>query len=1071
MANLISQYTNGTFEGVLASWGAIFSAASTAQIRDGAEFHEGLFSAKLTTAFLNGPSLSDGLAPFITVNFPGEPFKPYRVSCWVKVSNDFADDNVLFLNAVNLDSSHQNKGYCIPVRASRAKMGWVELVSYFYGTPSGGQLTFQVSTLINSDRFRLAEASYPGDKKEFYSMLMDYEATTNQPAGAFIWIDEATSESVQEIPDMPNKQFTGRKLYYVRNVFLLTDESTVYEIEEPIKWGDIDISIKWDETMLGYKFEFTDGDVLLEFDEAAGRSIIRNAYKNRFERMNLSLKFGELDSANVLTILFESQLNFDSYKEGKYTVKMNCERKSFADKLRTRYDTPVDILGVNSVENFVLEPIPIRQLFLHPRILTHEANYIFNQQIGTVLEFPTLGAFPAVGKSGRVYLATDTQKYYRWSGIAYVEISSSITLTSELAPPGPDEWKTTVPPFQATSNNVEGLNDPVAPAGELIYSGFSLPPGVQERILFIDVRGVSFQFKMGNTTANVKAGISIYKRSLITQSTGSDEQPPFNDGVTDVSLVSSQDYGNVNGVKTFVDGGVNGILRLVEDEAIFIKIFVYTSNNAAFSITDFRFTNTSAYSLFVNEQTISAASVVNCIRLHEAINRQLELILDVANPLKSTMLGATDLGYPSNGCLSSHVVLDGLMVRNILNKAFNMTANEWFSSLSGLVCMGLSIERDNFGGEFVRFEPLEYFFRNVRIMRFDVISNYEKSPALRYIYNEAEFGFRKYPQNNQQDSIEDWMTKFSYILPIKSIKYKLSKIIDWILSPYYIQYARVQRFLDNPTNAYETDDDTFLISATDGTVSLARTMDFDQAGGIITVNDILPVIENDTFTISNATGSVSNGLYTVLAIEIPYTYDKTILTIKETLASDGGGTGDITLSLARMKAKRNEDFQTTSGIKSPESVYNLEHHIKRIMIRWAKVFNAGITKLFGDEYVAFVDGKNNIQAQTKLKDSVTCRFGSVAGGEPYGDRFGERAPDTLQLPLFGGNNIYFEAPLTWGTLNAIRLAFEGRDPNGANYGYFEWFNLDGELEKGYILDLKFNPVTQMIKANFIEKYG
>lgn len=58
--------------------------------------------------------------------------------------------------------------------------------------------------------------------------------------------------------------------------------------------------------------------------------------------------------------------------------------------------------------------------------------------VDDVLEFANREAFPAAGESGKIYLAIDTNKSYRWSGTTYAEISSSIALgeTSSTAYPG-----------------------------------------------------------------------------------------------------------------------------------------------------------------------------------------------------------------------------------------------------------------------------------------------------------------------------------------------------------------------------------------------------------------------------------------------------------------------------------------------------------------------------------------------------------------------------------------------------------------------------------------------------------
>lgn len=45
--------------------------------------------------------------------------------------------------------------------------------------------------------------------------------------------------------------------------------------------------------------------------------------------------------------------------------------------------------------------------------------------VDDVLEFANLVAFPVTGEAGKIYVALDTNKTYRWSGSAYVEISAS----------------------------------------------------------------------------------------------------------------------------------------------------------------------------------------------------------------------------------------------------------------------------------------------------------------------------------------------------------------------------------------------------------------------------------------------------------------------------------------------------------------------------------------------------------------------------------------------------------------------------------------------------------------------
>lgn len=68
-----------------------------------------------------------------------------------------------------------------------------------------------------------------------------------------------------------------------------------------------------------------------------------------------------------------------------------------------------------------------------PSIPTTKLTGIINQAnlpsyVDDVLEFANRTTFPTQGESGKIYVAQDTNKTYRWGGTAYVEISPSLAL-------------------------------------------------------------------------------------------------------------------------------------------------------------------------------------------------------------------------------------------------------------------------------------------------------------------------------------------------------------------------------------------------------------------------------------------------------------------------------------------------------------------------------------------------------------------------------------------------------------------------------------------------------------------
>ena len=73
--------------------------------------------------------------------------------------------------------------------------------------------------------------------------------------------------------------------------------------------------------------------------------------------------------------------------------------------------------------------------------------------VDDVLEYANLAGFPATGEPGKIYVTLDTNRTYRWSGSAYVEISTSLALgeTSSTAYRG-DRGKTAYDHSQITHN-------------------------------------------------------------------------------------------------------------------------------------------------------------------------------------------------------------------------------------------------------------------------------------------------------------------------------------------------------------------------------------------------------------------------------------------------------------------------------------------------------------------------------------------------------------------------------------------------------------------------------------------
>lgn len=87
--------------------------------------------------------------------------------------------------------------------------------------------------------------------------------------------------------------------------------------------------------------------------------------------------------------------------------------------------------------------------------------------VDDVLEYNTRTTFPTTGESGKIYIALDTNKTYRWGGTTYVELSSSVTLgeTSSTAYAGDkgkknrEDINNLRDSFDSLANHVDEVNN------------------------------------------------------------------------------------------------------------------------------------------------------------------------------------------------------------------------------------------------------------------------------------------------------------------------------------------------------------------------------------------------------------------------------------------------------------------------------------------------------------------------------------------------------------------------------------------------------------------------------------
>lgn len=147
--------------------------------------------------------------------------------------------------------------------------------------------------------------------------------------------------------------------------------------------------------------------------------------------------------------------------------------------------------------------------------------------VDDVLEYADLASFPVTGETGKIYVALDTNKTYRWSGSAYVEISSSdvnsvngltgiVTLDSDdITEAGNLYFTDTRAKTAAVLNTLAGTETDQAPSVAAVNAAIaSATPGYEQEAPTGTVNGVNVTFSISVSPSEDKA-VQLFQSGLM----------------------------------------------------------------------------------------------------------------------------------------------------------------------------------------------------------------------------------------------------------------------------------------------------------------------------------------------------------------------------------------------------------------------------------------------------------------------------------------------------------------------------------------------------------------------------
>ena len=823
-------------------------------------------------------------------------------------------------------------------------------------------------------------------------------------------------------------------LYSYENKFELITNSgaTITEIKEPVDWAGQETVLSRDPVWHGVNFEFTDAEIQLGFDCAAGKTILENLYNSKGNDSEAFLRFSSKVDG-VWEAMPDFKLDFNFYNIDGVIIRLTLIRTSFEDLFRTRLSIKNDINSDTDLDGNSITPLSSIDLELHSKGLFLQTDRVFSDE-NPIVGNPPLKTSDLLelryeddpiksNINGGAQIQHREQVFYAqpdFGGLIVddIEENQNIPFGISLTGPNPQyilkssgiltvdlslvynaslhvagQWR-----GSRAGLRIDGCSRNAATMG---YSKMNLIVQIGSEKIIVDT------YEELNAGCDLRINQTGYyfqaQTDLVTF-----ENVLRNDEIDPITTPGPDFYSSVNFDSTTLEGfeilansvpvtiqhSTSSVIRNVnigDEVAIYLEIYgegdyvrhgVENSDigwfvQSAFYNNDLELVpNISSLQMSLNsveEFTNSQAYLA-----HETLDKLLEILTGNSSRLRSDLLGRISLGYAEDGCASKNTILNGFGIRNfdIDNKPPNTSIEDFLKSFKAIYNAGYGLAKDGFDDVLI-FEKAEHFYQDLEIRTVEEPYNYLMSVDSENIYNEIEIGYEEF-QEDGINLLDEPNTRRSYLSPIRSEKRKVEIISSYISSGYTIELQRRDQFSSTASESLDYDDKIFIVA--------------------------------------------------------------------------------VRLDGLDWKSEKDEDFLLVQNVFSPETAYNLKLTPKRMLYRWSKLLKSPLRyKNQVTDLIKFTSGFKNNDLRTQVSNSNTCeQLGPV----------GESEPTALNVFPDGDNGIFspeiieFNEKLSWVDFEKIRKALKGESTLGDNFGYIRVKDPNGIYEIGWVTELRYKISSQ-----------